>query len=56
MNHRIQVFGDQGVFVNKWVMSDSQSGNTVKPRDVTMDSSGQIYVVDKENNNVLVYG
>jgi DNA-binding beta-propeller fold protein YncE len=55
-NHGIQVFDSEGTFLTKWTFSNIQSERQIKPRDVTMDSSGQIYVVDKENNNVLVYG
>jgi DNA-binding beta-propeller fold protein YncE len=51
-NHRIQVFDDQGAFITGWTTSASE---TVKPRDVVLDSSGQTYVVDKENNNILLY-
>ena len=47
-NHRIQVFDSDGRFITKWSTS-------VKPRDIDFDLSGQIYVVDKENSNVLVY-
>jgi len=55
-NHRIQVFDTQGVYQDKWTVSDIQSGNLIKPRDITLDSSGKAYVVDKENNNILIYG
>jgi DNA-binding beta-propeller fold protein YncE len=53
-NHRIQVFDGEGQFVTKW-MTSSLKGILIKPRDVDLDSSGQIYVVDKDNSNVLVY-
>ena len=55
-NHRIQVFDGDGGFVTKWTSLDSQSGKAIKPRDVAMDSTGLVYVVDKENSQVLVYG
>jgi len=55
-NHRIQVFDGDGAFVTKWTSLDSQSGKPIKPRDVAMDSTGLVYVVDKENSQVLVYG
>ena len=54
-NHRIQVFDDQGRFVAKWDVSD-KTGNSVKPRDIVMDSSGHVYVVDKVKSEIDVFG
>jgi len=53
-NHRIQVFDDVGAFITKWNVSNKQGG-LVKPRDVAIDSSGQIYVVDKEGSEIDVF-
>jgi 6-phosphogluconolactonase (cycloisomerase 2 family) len=54
-NHRIQVFDKDGNFVTKWTTSDTKTGLPIKPRDIDLDSSGQIYVVDKANSHILVY-
>lgn len=54
-NHRIQVFDDQGKFVAKWGVSDT-TGNPVKPRDIVIDSSGRVYVVDKVKSEIDVFG
>ena len=55
-NHGIQVFDSEGTVHTKGTFLDIQSERQIKPRDITIDSLGQIYVVDKENNNILVYG
>jgi DNA-binding beta-propeller fold protein YncE/endonuclease YncB( thermonuclease family) len=54
-NHRIQVFDDQGKFVAKWDVSDT-TGNPVKPRDIVIDSSRRVYVVDKVKSEIDVFG
>ena len=55
-NHGIQVFDKRRNFSHERDVPDIPSERQIKPRDITMDSLGQIYVVDKENNNILVYG
>src|SRR5262249_26223399 len=55
-NHRIQVFDEQGAFITKWDVFDNVSGKPIKPRDINMDLSGQIYVVDKDGSRINVYG
>ena len=54
-NHRIQVFDSKGTFTDNWQVSDSQSENVIKPRDIALDSSGQAFIVDKDNSNLLIY-
>lgn len=54
-NNRIQVFENEGNFIDEWIITDGSPKNTVKPRDVVLDNSGQTYVVDKVNSNILIY-
>lgn len=54
-NSRIQVFDDQGAFVTSWKVSSGINGVSIKPRDITMDPTGQLYIADKDNSNILVY-
>ena len=54
-NSRIQVFDDHGAFITSWKVSSGIDGVSIKPRDITMDRTGQLYIADKDNSNILVY-
>ncbi len=57
-NCRIQKFNSSGVFVAKWGANggdgtcDENNGEFDSPRDVKVDSSGNIYVVDEDNDRI----
>lgn len=56
MNSRIQVFADSG---DRWRMSFGRRGlyvgNFVRPKGVTVDSDGNIYVVESYHDHLLVF-
>lgn len=56
MNSRIQVFADDG---ERWRMSFGRRGlyvgNLVRPKGVTVDSDGNIYVVESYHDHLLVF-
>ena len=54
-NNRIQVFENDGNFIDEWAVTGGDPKNTVKPRDVVLDNTGQTYIVDKVNSNILIY-
>lgn len=56
MNSRIQVFADSG---DRWRMSFGKRGlfvgNLVRPKGVTVDSDGNIYVVESYHDHLLMF-
>ena len=60
-NHRIQQFTSNGTFIKEWGEyyngGYTYSGNYQfnGPRDVAVDSAGNVYVTDHSNHRVMVY-
>lgn len=54
-NGKIIVFTDQGKLFYQLDLEKSTNGLKVKPRDITLDQSGKLFVVDKDNNRILVF-
>jgi glucose/arabinose dehydrogenase len=53
---RVQVLDNDGKFVTTLTIVDTSNKNIlVKPRDVAIDSSGKVLVVDKENNKIYAF-
>ncbi len=50
--HRIQKFNSGGAFIAEWGSLGSERGRFNAPADVTVDSLGNVYVVDSRNNRI----
>jgi len=50
INHRIQKFTSEGVFITKWGSNGTGDGQFNNPTGVAVDSVGNIYVVDRNNH------
>ncbi len=48
-NHRIQKFTSTGVYVSQWGTIGNANGQFEAPRGVAVDDSGNVYVVDGDN-------
>ena len=53
-NHRVQVFDLELTFITSFGTKGSGPGQFVGPRDLTLDSQGNIFVSDSGNNRVQV--
>jgi DNA-binding beta-propeller fold protein YncE len=54
-NNRIQVFEDDGTFVNQWGSIGSSNGLFNEPTGITINETGHVFVVDKKNNRIQVF-
>ncbi len=55
-NHRVQVFDSRGNYLFAFAVKPGKSRKASDPTDVVIDDAlGQCYVVDNDNNVVLVY-
>lgn len=55
LNPRIQIFDNDGNFTYSFVTSGSGDGQFSKPEHVNIDSSGNVYVVDRGNQRMQVF-
>ena len=55
LNPRIQVFDNDGNFATSFGTSGSGDGQFSKPEHVNIDSSGNVYVVDRGNQRMQVF-
>lgn len=55
LNPRIQIFDNDGNFTYSFVTSGSGDGQFSKPERVNIDSSGNVYVVDRGNQRMQVF-
>ncbi len=53
-NFRVQVF-DQGQFVHSWGSAGSGPGQLARPRSISTDAAGNIYVSDTQFTNVQLF-
>ena len=49
-NNRIQKFESNGNFLSKWGTTGSGDGQFIRPANLALDASGNIFVVDEGNN------
>ena len=55
-NERIQMFDSEGEYLTQIESLGSLAGQFGNPRDVAVDYLNRIYIVDKDNNNVQIFG
>ena len=51
-NNRIQKFDSNGNFLSKWGTTGSGDGQFIRPANLALDASGNIFVVDEGNNRI----
>ena len=54
-NGRILVLTDEGKPFYDLVLPETTGGLHIKPRDVTLDKDGKLYVADKDNNRIHIF-
>jgi DNA-binding beta-propeller fold protein YncE len=54
-NHRIQKFGPDGDFLDKWGTSGAGEGQLNNPHGVGTDGSGNVYVADTFNHRIQAF-
>ena len=54
-NNRVQKFDSNGTFITKWGSSGTGNGQFNFPSDVAIDSSGNVYITDSNNNRIQVF-
>ena len=50
--HRVQKFDLDGTFIASWGTEGSSSGKFDTPKDVAVDSHGNVFIVDTNNNRI----
>jgi DNA-binding beta-propeller fold protein YncE len=55
-NNRIQKFDGNGTFLSKWGSSGSGDGQFDGPQGVSASATGNVYVADRGNDRVQLYG
>ncbi len=54
-NSRVAYFSADGTFVKEWGTKGTKLGQFVVPHGIALDSRGQIYVADRENQRLQVF-
>ena len=54
-NNRIIRFQADGSYVSEWGESGQGAGQLSEPHTIAMDSSGRLFVGDRENNRIQIY-
>ena len=54
-NPRVQKFDTNGNFITKWGSYGTGDGQFRDPEHLAVDSDGNVYVTDKDNNNIQVF-
>ena len=55
LNGGVQVFSDEGEFLWAWGAGGQGEGEFNRPTSITFGQDGKIYIVNQNNNNVLVF-
>jgi tripartite motif-containing protein 71 len=55
-NNKIVVFEEDGKPIYELDLLKATKGLVIKPRDVTLDETGKLFVVDKVNSKIHVFG
>jgi DNA-binding beta-propeller fold protein YncE len=55
-SNRIQKFDDKGKLLAKWGSAGTANGQMAYPVDIALDSRGYVYVVERNNNRVQLFG
>ena len=51
-NHRVQKFSPDGELIDYWGTEGTGNGQFHAPRDVAVDSAGNVYVADQSANRI----
>jgi tripartite motif-containing protein 71 len=51
----IQKFHSNGNFITKWGSEGSGNGEFDYPQDIVVDSQGNVYVADEDNQRIQVF-
>jgi DNA-binding beta-propeller fold protein YncE len=54
-NNRIQKFDSNGNFIMKWGSPGTADGQFNFPDGIAIDSEGNVYVADSDNNRIQVF-
>ena len=54
-NNRIQKFDSNGNFLTKWGSTGSGDGQFEEPTSIALDTSGNVYVVERGNSRIQVF-
>jgi len=54
-NNRVVKFTKDGTFIKEWGTKGSGPGQISEPHTIAMDSSGRLFVGDRENNRIQIF-
>jgi DNA-binding beta-propeller fold protein YncE len=55
-NNRILKFDENGKQITKWGSSGTGEGQMMNPISITVDARGFVYIVEKDNSRVQLFG
>jgi DNA-binding beta-propeller fold protein YncE len=55
-NKRIEIFDQNGKYINEWGSLGVANGEFERPVSVAFGENGLVYVVDKDRNDIQVFG
>jgi hypothetical protein len=56
LGHRVDIYSDKGASLASFGENGNAAGQFSFPNDITFDDRGRIFVTDRENNQVQVWG
>ncbi len=54
-NNRVVKFSSNGQFIKAWGEAGSGPGQFLVPHSITMDSTGRLFVADRDNNRIQIF-